>query len=68
MQYERRVIRASIYTGLTEILIGIILVLTHIADWYYNTFHFFGIFGFSMITYATWHWILLKRDELGDKY
>ncbi len=41
--------------GFTEIIVGIIMVLTGASDWYFETFHFFGIMGMCLIFYAYWN-------------
>jgi uncharacterized membrane protein YphA (DoxX/SURF4 family) len=62
MNVEKRTIKASIMAGFTEIVIGIIMVLTGAATWYFNTFHFFGIMGVCLIMYAYWHLYFLYQD------
>lgn len=62
---ERRVIQASIFAGLTEMALGLVMVLTGTADWYFETFHFFGILGFGLVMYGVYTWILARKDT-GD--
>jgi len=63
MKFEERIIKASILTGLTDILFGWIAYLTGFGDLYYAKFHVFGIFGFSMLTYGLWHEFLRQKGK-----
>ena len=62
MMSEIRFIKASILTGATDIVMGIIFYLTGFADWYYAHFHVFGIFGLSMMIYGYWHLYFLRKE------
>ena len=52
---ETRIIKSSIMTGLTEMLIGLFMWSTGWHVWYYEHFHFFGIIGIGMFVYGAWH-------------
>ena len=62
MRSERRIIRASIYTGISEMSIGLFMAITGLHQWYYDRFHFFGVLGLGMAIYGFWHMILLKKE------
>lgn len=47
---------------MTDLALGGVFKLIGFADWYYNTFHVFGILGFGMIAYAAWHYIFYTRE------
>jgi hypothetical protein len=55
MNSENRVIKASFMTGMSDIALGLIMMLTGWQQWYYDHFHFFGIVGISMLLYSYWH-------------
>lgn len=63
MELEKRIIKASIATGITDLIIGLIAFQTGFGDWYYLRFHNFGIFGLSMITYGLYHFLFEKLDK-----
>lgn len=62
MKNEHRVIKATLYTGWTELLIGLIMAWTGWQQWYYEHFHFFGILGMGMLIYSMWHAHFLHKD------
>ena len=62
MNNELRIIKASILTGFTDIVFGGIMYVTGWSDWYYNHFHVFGVFGFSMLAYGYWHLLFLVNE------
>ena len=62
MRYEKRTIKVSLMTGLTDIVIGLILYLTGIADWYYERFHVFGVLGLGFVIWALWHSYYYKKE------
>jgi hypothetical protein len=57
-----RIIKSSLCAGMTDLALGGVFKLIGFADWYYNTFHVFGILGFGMIAYAAWHYIFYTRE------
>ena len=63
MRFELRIILATFLAGVSDLILGVILVLTGVANWWYNTFHLFGMLGFGMIAYSFWHYILYRRDK-----
>jgi len=66
MRHERRTIKVSLLTGLTDIIVGLILYFTGVADWYYSRFHVFGVLGMGFIIWAAWHYYFYKK-EVGYK-
>lgn len=64
MQYEQRFIKASLLTGATDIVVGAVMAVTGLHQWYFDHFHVFGIFGFSMVAYGLWHRWLYKQDQV----
>jgi len=62
MKAEMRVVKASLWTGITDLLFGVLMFMTGWGDWYYTRFHFFGIIGFSLIIYAYWTLFFMRRD------
>ena len=62
MKSENRIIKASIATGLTEIIIGLFMAGTGLHNWYYDHFHFFGVLGIGMLSYGLWHWYYKIKD------
>lgn len=60
MKYEKRVIKASFYAGLSDVIIGLIMCITGWHNWYYEHFHFFGVLGIGMLCYAFWHYFLYE--------
>ena len=59
---ERRNVLATLYMGVTEIIVGVVMVLTGAADWYFETFHFFGVLGMGGILYAYWYCFFYRQD------
>ena len=55
MGVEERIAAASIYAGLTEIVLGGILYFV------FDIGGFFGYLGAGMVLYGVWHKILLKK-------
>lgn len=69
MKSERRIIKASLFAGITDILIGLVMFLTGWHEWYFNHFHVFGVLGLGMIAYAYWHnYFLIKETKKGAGY
>jgi len=66
MRHERRTIKVSLLTGITDIALGLIMYFTGAADWYYEHFHIFGILGMGFIIWAIWH-MYFYRKEVGLK-
>ena len=66
MKQEERIIKSSLWTGVTDILIGIIFYFFGFLDWYYTHFHAFGIFGISLVVYSYWH-IYFYQKETGRR-
>ena len=65
MKSERRIIKSSIMTGLTEILIGILFALTGLHDWYFEHFKFFGVIGLGMLLYGLYHYYYWRNETYG---
>ena len=63
MKAEIRTINAMAMTGVTDLIIGLIMFATGWHEWYFNHFHFFGIMGFSSLAYAFWHYYFLTDVE-----
>lgn len=62
MKSEQRIIKATIYAGWTELIVGFIMAITGWHDWYFKHFKFFGIMGLGMIFYAMWHHHFYKKE------
>ena len=62
MNNELRFVKASIFTGATDIIFGILFYFIGFADWYYAHFHVFGIFGMSMLIYGYWHLYFYRQE------
>jgi len=62
MNTEKRIIKASILAGATDVLAGLALYFTGAGDWYYAKFHVFGIIGFGMLAYGYWHLYFLRKE------
>jgi hypothetical protein len=66
MNVEKRQIKASIFAGFTDILIGFIMFLTGWHQWYFDHFHFFGVLGIGMLAYGYWS-IYFYNNEVGGR-
>jgi hypothetical protein len=67
MKYEKRIIKASLLAGLSELVLGVIFWVTGFAEWWYNHLHFFGYLGLGMILYASWHYYYYRKESKEDK-
>lgn len=65
MNAEKRTIKASILAGFTDIIFGLIMYFTGVSNWYYATFHFFGIMGFGMLAFGYWSIYFYNRETGG---
>ena len=63
MRVEQRTYMASIYAGVTDILIGLFMYFTGWHQWYFDHFHFFGVLGIGMLAYGFWHRRFYRRDQ-----
>lgn len=59
---ELRNMKATLYMGFTEILVGLFMVLMGWSDWYFETFHFFGILGLGAILYSYFYCYFYRQD------
>lgn len=66
MKQEIRIIKASVLTGITEMLIGLFMALTGLHQWYFDRFHFFGILGLGLLIYGFWLQYFYKKENGGD--
>ena len=62
MNAEKRNVQASLFAGVTEIVIGVVMALTGWGTWYFEHFHFFGILGVGFILYAYYYCLFYRRD------
>jgi uncharacterized membrane protein len=62
LKSEERIILASLFAGLSEIVFGLFMSVTGFHKWYFDNFHFFGIMGVCMVFYALWHAYLYRRE------
>jgi len=63
MRYEGRIVKASLFAGISELLLGYIFYLNGVGDWWFNNFHFFGYLGIGFILYAFWHQYFINWDN-----
>lgn len=66
MKSENRIIKSSIMTGISEVCIGLFMAITGWHQWYFDTFHFFGVLGVGMFLYGIWHSYYLKKETGED--
>ena len=67
MKSEDRIIRASLFAGVTEIIVGIIMYATDLGHFWFERAGFFGVMGVCMVFYGCWHWYLKKKaGEIRD--
>lgn len=62
MRTEQRIIKASILAGATDLLIGLFMAVSGLHEWWFNTFHLFGVLGIGMIAYGLWHAYYYKQE------
>lgn len=62
MKSEIRIIKSSFLTGISEIILGIVMHEFGWHDWYFEQFKFFGILGIGMIFYAFWHYVFFHIE------
>lgn len=61
MKSEQRIYQASIIAGLLDMIVGLLMYLTGLHDWYFDHFKVFGVLGIGMVLYGLSHYILYKK-------
>ena len=63
MKNEMRIIKASFMTGVSELILGLIMSRIGWHDWYWDHFKMFGVLGIGMVFYAFWHYLYLRMEK-----
>jgi hypothetical protein len=62
MKHEERTVKVSFFVGVSEIVLALIMTLTGWHIWWYDHFHFFGVFGLASLVWAFWHDYFYYKD------
>lgn len=62
MKHEERIIKASLFAGATDIIIGLAMHVSNLHEWYFENFHLFGVLGIGMISYGFWHRYFYRKE------
>ncbi len=60
---ERRIIKASFYAGIADILLGLVMYFTGLHEWWFKHFHTFGVLGIGLIFYSFFHLLFYRIDR-----
>ena len=62
MKSEQRIYKSSMIAGLLDVLIGLIMYITGLHDWYFEHFKVFGVLGIGMFIYGLVHYYYYKKE------